>query len=125
MKLEKIHLIPIWGSFIILVAIAILALYGMTGSEARVFVPKESVEIVREVDRQVKFEETEDDSEYIGEVTMTESGDLEFRLRAVVDGIVGHSMFTVAKGSEDYQEFLNHVQPIVPGETKPVRPWKE
>lgn len=61
----------------------------------------------------------------IGIATMDDDGVLHLLLRAEdPSGAVGDAAFEYAPGDEDYQEMINHLGGIQPGEQKLVPPWK-
>lgn len=67
-----------------------------------------------------------EDEETIGVATMESDGTIVMQLRAEGDGgIVGDAMFTYAPDDPHYQEVLDHLGGMKPGEEKPVRPWPD
>jgi len=69
---------------------------------------------------------TKQKEESIGSVEMKENGTLVFQLIAEDENrtIRGHGYFEVKKEDEHYQEYLSHVSPIKPGESRLVTPWE-
>lgn len=67
-----------------------------------------------------------DDSEYIGKATMTEDGTIILDLRAEdpIAGI-GHARLLYPSSHPQYDEVLNHLGGLRPGEEKLVRPWDD
>jgi len=68
--------------------------------------------------------------DFIGFVKMEADGTLILQLYAYVDDndkTKGHALsyFRYPPGHPEYEEVLRHVDPIKPGESKPVRPWPE
>lgn len=65
-------------------------------------------------------------NEYIGMATMEDDGTLVLDLRAEEDGgLVGHGRVTYAPDDPHYQEVLDHLGGLEPGQEKPVRPWED
>ena len=63
---------------------------------------------------------------YIGTAQMDADGAIVLHLRASGGGgMVGHSIMTYARDHPQYGEILDHVGPLEPVETKPVRPWPD
>ncbi len=62
---------------------------------------------------------------YIGTAHMSASGKIVLHLRASSGGTVGHSIMTYAPDDPQYRAILDHVGPLAPGESKPVRPWPD
>lgn len=62
---------------------------------------------------------------YIGTAQMDAEGKIVLHLRASGGGMVGHSIMTYARDDPQYGEILDHVGPLAPGESKPVRPWPD
>lgn len=61
---------------------------------------------------------------YIGTAFLEEDGTLILSLRAEGDGgMVGHGQFTYKPEEAKYQEIIDHIGGITPGESKPVPPW--
>ena len=57
---------------------------------------------------------------------MDEDGTINLWLRAESDdGAVGQGFFTYAPGDEEYDEVLEHIGGLKPGENKPVPPWPD
>ena len=73
------------------------------------------------------------DFESIGTCFMQEDGALILRLRAIAGpgrpgeaiDVVGSATITYACNDPAYDEILEHVKPIKPGETKLVAPWPD
>ena len=64
--------------------------------------------------------------EYIGEATMDEDRVITLRLRAEgPGGAVGHGMLTYAPDHPEYEQILEHLGGLEPGEEKPVRPFPD
>lgn len=62
----------------------------------------------------------------IGVCWMEADGTIKMRLRAEgPGGIVGHAMLEYPPDHPEYQEILEHVGPIKPGERKAVQPWPD
>ncbi len=67
-----------------------------------------------------------DDSEYIGTAKMQSDGTLVLDLRAEDgEGTVGHGRLTYPPNDPHYEEVLQHLGGMKPGEEKPVRPWED
>jgi hypothetical protein len=65
-------------------------------------------------------------SDSIGVATMADDGTLHLLLRAEdPGGAVGDATFKYAPGDDHYQEMVDHLGGIRPGEQKPVPPWKQ
>lgn len=63
-------------------------------------------------------------TETIGSCFMEKDGTLVLRLRASGEGgLTGHGTLEYKTDHPNYEEVLDHVGPIKPGETKPVAPW--
>lgn len=63
---------------------------------------------------------------YIGMAKMAEDGTLVLDLRAEgPNAVVGHGRVTYAPGDAHYQEVLDHLGGMAPGDEKPVPPWPE
>lgn len=63
--------------------------------------------------------------EYIGEATMQDDGTIVMNLLATEGPIRGLGSVTVKPTDSNYQETLDHIGGLEPGETKPVRPWPD
>ncbi len=64
--------------------------------------------------------------EYIGIATMREDGTIVLDLWAEGSGgILGEARVEYPPGHERYQEVLDHIGPMKPGETRPIPPWSE
>ncbi len=61
----------------------------------------------------------------IGVATMTQDGTITLRLRAEDGGKIGEGNLTYRRGNPQYDEVLQHIGGIKPGETKSVPPWKD
>lgn len=60
----------------------------------------------------------------IGIATMDDAGTLHLFLRAESpDGATGDAMFEFPRGHADYQDMIDHLGGIQPGEQKLVPPW--
>ena len=68
--------------------------------------------------------DNETESETIGSVEMEPDGTLKFMLRAETNGTIGDGYFKVRRTDKEYTKYLEHVQPISPGESKMVKPWE-
>jgi hypothetical protein len=67
-----------------------------------------------------------DPSASIGSATMDQAGTIFLQLRAEgPNGLVGDAMFTYKKGDPKYQEIIDHVGGLEPGQSKPVPPWPQ
>lgn len=63
--------------------------------------------------------------ESIGEATMLDDGTLVLRLRAETGGTIGESVIQYKPGDEYYEYVLRHLEPIQPGQKKPVPPFPD
>lgn len=63
--------------------------------------------------------------ESIGMAVMQADGTITLRLRAAIGSGCAHGELHYRRGSDDYQEILEHIGGLVPGQTKPVPPWTE
>lgn len=64
--------------------------------------------------------------ETIGIAEMAADGAIVLRLNAPLEGATaGNGYFRYPVGDARYQDILNHVGPLKPGESRPVRPWPE
>lgn len=63
------------------------------------------------------------EQESIGEATMLEDRTIVLQLRAENKSVTGDAMLTFSPGDKRYEEILQHVSPISPGDSKPVPPW--
>ena len=61
----------------------------------------------------------------IGEASMLQDGTIILQLRAEGESVIGDAMFTFSPDDERYNEILEHIKPISPGERKPVPPWPD
>jgi hypothetical protein len=62
----------------------------------------------------------------IGVATMTPDGTITLRLRAEGEGgKIGEGNLTYRRGNPQYDEVLQHIGGLKPGETKSVPPWKD
>ena len=60
----------------------------------------------------------------IGTATMDEDGTLILQLRAETEtGIIGDSLLRIDKNHPKYQEYLDHIGGLNPGESKEDPPW--
>jgi len=75
---------------------------------------------------QASQQQNDQADDFIGFVNMEADGTLVLNLNATLNGkTVGHGYFRYPPGHPEYEEVLRHVDPIKPGESKPVRPWPE
>lgn len=56
---------------------------------------------------------------------MESDGTIVLRLSHHGEGIVADGQVTYKPGDEHYQEVLQHLGGLKPGETKPVAPWPD
>lgn len=64
--------------------------------------------------------------ESIGVCWMEEDGTIVLKLIASgPDGLIGHGTLSYGREHEQYQEILQHVGPLKPGQNKPVSPWPD
>jgi hypothetical protein len=62
----------------------------------------------------------------IGSATMEADGTIVMMLRAEgAGGMVGDAMFSYPPDHAEYQNVLDHLCGLEPGQTKPVPPWPE
>jgi hypothetical protein len=62
----------------------------------------------------------------IGIAEMRRDGTIVLRLRATAtDGASGEAYLIYPKSHPDYQKILQHIRPISPGKSVPVRPWPD
>ncbi len=62
----------------------------------------------------------------IGSASMDKDRTIYLQLRAEgPNGELGDAMFTYRPGDPKYQEIIDHVGGLAPGESKPVPPWPE
>ena len=60
----------------------------------------------------------------IGAASMASDGTVYLQLRAEgSNGEVGDAMFTYKPGEPRYQQIIEHVGGLKPGESKPMPPW--
>ena len=60
----------------------------------------------------------------IGVATMRADGTIELQLRAEgPSGELGDALFTYKPSEPKYQEIIDHLGGLKPGESKPVPPW--
>lgn len=65
------------------------------------------------------------DAASIGSARMEADGTLVLDLRAEDGaGTVGHAQLRYPKGHAQYQEVLDHIGGLTPGQEKPVPPWQ-
>lgn len=70
--------------------------------------------------------EKETPSESIGIATMKADRTVVLQLRATLpDGAIGEGYFEYPQGHSEYRKILEHVGPLSPGQSAPVRPWPE
>lgn len=63
---------------------------------------------------------------FVGSATMAADGAITLDLASrEQNGPVGHGRFVYPVGHPQYQAILAHIGGIVPGETRPVRPWPD
>ena len=69
---------------------------------------------------------TADASASIGSASMDQARTIFLQLRAEgPNGEVGDAMFTYKPGDPKYQEIIDHVGGLAPGQSKPVPPWPQ
>ena len=61
----------------------------------------------------------------IGTAQMKPDGTIILNLRAEGEGIIGDAQFIYPPTHEEYQEVLEHLGGMSPGEEKAVPPWKQ
>jgi hypothetical protein len=61
----------------------------------------------------------------IGTATMEPDGTIVLMLRAEGSGAVGDALLKYPRGHKQYDEILQHLGGLRPGETKPVSPFPE
>lgn len=67
-----------------------------------------------------------DSSASIGSASMDQTRMIFLQLRAEgPNGEVGDAMFTYKPGDPKYQEIIDHVGGLAPGQSKPVPPWPQ
>lgn len=59
----------------------------------------------------------------IGSATMGGDGTIVLQLRAETGGTIGDAQFVYAPDHPQYQQILDHLGGLAPGESKPVPPW--
>jgi len=59
----------------------------------------------------------------IGVATMADDGVITLRIRSLPPGPIAEGEFRYAPGDARYADIVRHLGGIMPGETKPVRPW--
>lgn len=69
------------------------------------------------------FEQGMQKQEAIGSATISEDGIIVLTLHRDADGNRAMAQLTYAPGDPGYDEVLNHIAPIKPGETKLVLPF--
>ena len=62
-------------------------------------------------------------NKYIGMAKMKEDGTLVLDLRATGPSIVGNGQVIYKVGDKNYNDVIQHIGKISPGEEKPVLPW--
>lgn len=55
---------------------------------------------------------------------MLPDGTLVLNLRAQTGPALGDAQLTYPPSHAEYSKILEHVGPIAPGQTKPVKPWE-
>jgi len=63
-------------------------------------------------------------TESIGSATMQADGTIVLQLRAQTGPTVGDAQFLYPPSHPQYQQILDHVGGLKPGESKPVPPWE-
>jgi hypothetical protein len=63
------------------------------------------------------------EAKIIGTARIDVEGTLKLMLRLDQGGMIGDGVVTYKKGSPHYQEVLDHIGPIKPGEQVPVKEW--
>lgn len=61
----------------------------------------------------------------IGVATMKPDGTIVLQLRAETAGAIGDGLVEYKKGDPHYQEVLDHLGGLKPGQSKPVPPWED
>lgn len=62
----------------------------------------------------------------IGSASMDQARTIFLQLRAEgPNGEVGDAMFTYKPGDPKYQEIIDHVGGLAPGQSKPMPPWPQ
>jgi len=61
--------------------------------------------------------------ESIGVATMAPDGAITLRIRSLPPGPIAEGTLRYAPGDPRYDEIKRHLGGIMPGESKPVRPW--
>ncbi|MDZ4832747.1 MAG: hypothetical protein SGJ27_02985 [Candidatus Melainabacteria bacterium] len=61
----------------------------------------------------------------IGDASMDKSGTINLRMRRTMGGMNADGMFEYKKGSQYYDEVLNHIGGLKPGDIKLVAPFPE
>ena len=59
----------------------------------------------------------------IGVATMEPDGTIVLQLRAEGPGAIGDAQIRYPRAHKEYQQVLDHLGGLEPGETKPVPPW--
>ena len=62
---------------------------------------------------------------YIGDATMAADGTVTLNLRRTADGMSASGLFKYPVGDPGYQNVLNHIGGLRPGETKLVPAWDD
>lgn len=63
--------------------------------------------------------------ESIGVAKMSEDGTVSIQLRAESDTAIGDGLFEYKPDSPGYDEIIEHLGGIEPGQEKPVPPWPD
>ncbi len=63
--------------------------------------------------------------ESIGVAVMQADGTITLRLTAAIGAGCAHGELHYRSNSDDYEEILEHIGGLSPGQTKPVPPWTE
>lgn len=70
--------------------------------------------------------ETSNDTASIGVATMRPDGTILLQLRAEgADGLEGDALLTYPPTDPEYENVLQHLGGLTPGQSKPVPPWPD
>lgn len=61
----------------------------------------------------------------VGVATITQDGVIVLQMSRTTDGIPADALIRYAPGDPDYDEVLEHLGGLAPGESKPVMPFPE
>lgn len=62
---------------------------------------------------------------FFGTATMAYDDTLSIKLRSTADGKPADDTLIFKRGDRGYDNVLRHLGGLSPGETKPMRPWKD